>query len=548
MRSTLLIVALGTFSCVPAATRPVRQLTDAALKNVKPAPQFGSAPTARASQEELRAMVEGSFSIGAKKLLRYEPALEGVGRVIGETWSSKGFAPASNVIWWLHWRAGVAGRPSGYRLSSLTSARQTVQLDRALKQWGEQLAASVQEPRAWAIVRFDSDAGDLVQALVTADDSVALQVPRSTHAGVPMKLEGQVRVPTEKLTLHLEDDDQHVRTLEVPIDGEGRFSMPLPAPAKAGRRFLELVRLPPSPNGERVWSRPLALVPLLVDVPEPLMPDPQVSTPRPNPADAGAWSDAVRDEWSQKRAALNLSPVVKNPALEQLAQTYSGQTAQNPDRAPDAQIVERVEQLGVVSREVWEFGSHAEYLDELTWLSWTRPSFRTTLLAPEPPVVGVGITPMADGDFAFTQVIAMPVGKFDVAADVDALRAKFVTLRIHAGKPALQRDATLDAAVQAAAAKACETGGAVDGTLVKEQFAAAKVNGASKWVSGRASRVLPQDLKGFVGGMVTEEGTHFALAACLDATGGKELVVTLVATLEPAAPAPAPAPAKKKSR
>lgn len=404
MRWLALTLLLG---CVPAATRPVRNLSPSVVGIVPPSARF---ETRAASPGELRALVESSVSASSLQLLRYDPALEAVARVVGETWSTKGFPPARNVIWWLHWRAGVAGHPAGYRVSSLFGATTTIRLDTELKLWGRQLSDSIREPRAWAVVRFDSSNGDLIQALVLADDSAELDVPRAVSAGQSLEVKGRLRVPAEKLTLYLEDDDRSVRSLDVPLDAEGRFAVSLPGPKTRGQRYLELTRLPPSPTGDPVWSRPVSLLPLLVDVAEPLAPGAEIVTPKPNPPDAGVWPTTIVETWNQRRAELGLGPAVNSSALATLAATYAEQTAQNPERLPDSQLVTRVEKLGIVSREVWEFGSHAEFLDELTWLSWVRPSFRSTLLEVDSPMLGVGIAPTGKDEFAFTQLVAHPSG------------------------------------------------------------------------------------------------------------------------------------------
>lgn len=546
MRRMRWICAALTLACVPAATRPVRDLGPAVLKDVPVADRFQSRA---ATQSELRSLVESGLSASSLKLLRYDPALEAVARAVGETWSNKGFAPARNVIWWLHWRSGVAGRPAGFQVQSTTGSA-TKPLDASLKTWGRQLSERIQEPRAWAVVRFDASSGDLVQALVLADDSAELDAPRALHAGQPFEVKGRLRVPAEKLTLHLEDDDKTVRTLDVPVDGEGRFSVSLPGPAAAGRRFMELVRLPPSPTGDPVWSRGVSLLPLLVDVPEPAAPEQELLAPKPNPADAGAWPETVVDTWNGKRATLGLAPAVNSSALAALALKYSQLTAQDPERLPDPQLVTRVEQSGIVSREVWEFSAQAEFLDELAWLSWVRPSFRSMLLAPEPPLIGVGIVETKENEFAFTQLVANPVGMLNISAELDVLREKFTTLRRDNGKPALARDASLDAALAIAAERACASGSKLETEVVREALARAQVRGASTWMSGASSRVLPSDLKRFVGKLLDEDGTHVAFAACQYQAGeskGRELLVVLVMTATPAAtPAPAPAPSKRR--
>ncbi len=527
MRFTLLC-SLLCVACAPRATRPIRALSPEALRQVTPAARFATgAPTTN----ELRSQVEGALSPSTAALLRYEPALEHVARAIGETYADTGQPPARTLLWWLHWRAGVGGRPAGYWVVAGDGGGRGTALDRQLATWATRLNQQVNEPRAWAVVRFDTSTGDEAQALVLADDAVELDVPRVVHAGAPLEVKGRLRVPAQKLLLSLEDDARTVRQVEVPLDAEGRFQLTVSAPAKAGRRFLELVRLPPSPVGAQTWLRPVTLVPLLVDVTEPASAEPEVVTPRPNPADVKSWGAFVRAAWDAKRQQLALPPLVASPQLDGLAVNYAQRTAADPNAPPDVNLVGHVNALGVVSREVFAHTSEAEFLDELVWLEWSRPSYRASLLSPTSPVHGVGFELRPDGNFVFAEVIAQPVGVLDLAVELPKLEARFTELRSAAKKPALLKDAKLDAGLLAAVNKACESGQPLAKDDLVAALKAAQLNGPSAWVAGMSSRVLPEDLAGFAGDLPSNDATHFALAACQLRAGekrGQELLVLFV--------------------
>lgn len=116
------------------------------------------------------------------------------------------------------------------------------------------------------------------------------------------------------------------------------------------------------------------------------------------------------------------------------------------------------------------------------------------------------------------------------------LRAKFAALRKEAGKPELAHDASLDTALAVAAGKACASGSELQSVALKDALSKVKPSGSSVWISGTSTRVLPSDLRQFVGKLLDEEGSHVAFAACQFEAGdanGRELLVVLVMNATP---------------
>lgn len=384
MRLTTALLGLLIGGCVPAATRPVRVLPSTALAFVPPASRYreGLPPPPR----EPRVRFEALLSPSTRALLRYEPALEGVARAIGETFSRTGQPPATSLIHWLFWRAGVLGRLGGTRLLVSKGAAGGARFERELARWAQRASTEVREPQAFALARFDTLGGDDVQVLVFAEDLVELELPRALNESSRLTVAGRLKVPASGLVLFLDDDEGQVRRFPVPVGDAGRFSVSVVGPSRAGRRFLELV----ATDATGGWSRSVALAPLSIEAAEPA----EIDLPPPAKPEQG-WRSRLRAAWAAKRVALGLPPLEASAALDHRAEALANSLAATPGKPP-------------LAEEALFSAQTFDDFDDYLWFQARRPSIREMLFAACPLQHGVAVAPTPDGMLLFVEILECP--------------------------------------------------------------------------------------------------------------------------------------------
>lgn len=537
MRVCVVVGALWLVSCAPRATRPVRELPkEASARLERPVVDYGTVAKATVGDTNapVRAAFEAALSAEARANLRYEPRLDVVAEVVGETHRFTGQLPVAALSQWLAWKAGVLGE--GRLTWVLTGIGNDEAFDEGLVAWARKVRATEADPLAYGLVRFEG-AGETVQALVAASDLVELEpLPKTVEAGGTFEVKGRLRSRSASATLFVDEDEARVREVPVRLTQGVTFSVPVVASKAPGRRFIELSVEPVSEvAGARAWRRTAFMVPLYVGVPEPKDPDVSIKAPAPNPADPSTWAQEIAARYNQRRVELKLAPLEQSDGLEALAREYATQLVKAPETPPDPQLFARIEQAGVLAYDGAQHRARSEFIDELVRRSLMRPGFRADLLAPGRVVFGVGLAPVGQGDWEAAAVMARPVPVLDSKRENEQVLAALQAVRVERGKGALQALPALSSALERLAATACETGEPLT-TLapVTQALEAAGWGGAvtgttmvSVWLQAdRVAEAFPK--------VVEANATHVAVASCQFAKGasaGRQLVLVVEGTL-----------------
>lgn len=539
IRLACLALALLSTGCLQRATRPVRELPKQASAHVEqPVVDFRSTSAGAVGDVNapLRAQFEQFLPADARPHLRYEPRLDAVAKVLGETFVVTGQPPVAALSQWLLWKAGVVGDLRGsYVLSGESSSERA--FDAPLAVWASRVKPDAERPLAYSLVRFDGSFGDTIQVLVAVSDDVELStLAKAVHAGDELTLTGRFRTPLSSAVVFVDDDDARVRQLPLTVKPDGSFSTTVKAATTPGRRFVELAYVPvPDAPGVQPWRHSAALIPLYVDVPEPTQPDAAIRAPKPNPADTATWPGEVAARYNQRRLELSLPPMEQSDGLEQLARAYATQQVERPETPPDADLPRRVSGLGLVSHDVSQHRGRSEFIDELVRTNLQRPGFRADLLAPGRLAFGFGLAPLKDGEWESSAVIAAITPKLDPAVENAALLERLQALRKAKGLPALITLPVLSTAAQQLIEASCASGEPLS-TLepVLKALEGQSYGGSVKGATVVGSWIRADSFSSAFPDAVESSATHVAIGSCQFSKGpsaGRQLVGVVQGTL-----------------
>ncbi|PZR11981.1 MAG: hypothetical protein DI536_16790 [Archangium gephyra] len=442
MRASALLVVVAFAGCTSVS--PARRVPDAALGAV--APHYGATNVGDPLSAQLYAKVSGK----AAGLLRYEAGLAPVATSVGRLTAENGVLPATSVLQWLFWRAGVVGAPLQTRVRAF-SAPGDAQLEAELQTWADELSKDVTRPTAFAIATFDGKAGGV--ALVTADDEVRLtELARDVAPGAQLELRGSLTVTGETLELLVADDDRQVRALEVPVDANGGFSVKFTAPTSPGLRFVELLGNSPDARTHISNRRSLALFPLSVGTAVPDALPEWVTSPKPNPSRRDQFAEGLMRAYAEERRRLGLTAPLSDSRLEPLAAQLAGMRGVSGMRG-DENLAEFLASRGLVSREAWARFSAADTLDELVQETLLRPSWRRVLLSDQ--VYIAPVLAQQEGRVMAWEVVVVSMPALDANAESQKLLSTLAQKRRELGGPPLEQVASVQPLLQAFVDAAC---------------------------------------------------------------------------------------------
>ncbi len=539
--SRLPCLALGLLSaaCLQRATRPVRELPKQASAHVdQPVVDYRTSSASGVGDENapLRARFEQLIAADARARLRYEPRLDSVAMALGETFAATGQQPVAALSQWLLWRAGVIG---DLRFSYVLSAQSAPEraFDAPLATWASKVSPDAERPVAYSLVRFGGAFGDTVQVLVTVSDDVELSpLPKAIRAGADLTFSGKFRAPRSAAVLFLDDDDARVRQLPMDVKPDGSFSMTVRAGATPGRRFLELTFVPvPDSPGVQPWRHSACLIPIYVDVPEPTEPDQAIRAPAPNPPDTAAWPGQVAARYNQRRLELSLAPLEQSDGLEALARSYAALQVERRETPPDPLLSKRIAGLGLVSHDASQHRGRSEFIDELVRSNLQRPAFRADLLAPGRLAFGVGLAPLADGEWESSAVVAAITPKLDPAIENAALLERLQSLRKARGLSPFVTLPVLTMSAQQLVEASCASGEPLSSLdPVTRALEAQGSSGSVKGTTVVGSWIRPDSFASAFPDAVDSTATHVAIGSCQFVRGpsaGRQLVGVVLGTL-----------------
>jgi uncharacterized protein YkwD len=441
----------------------VRELTENARAALK------SAPLEYAVGEATAIELGQRFESALQVPCAHDARLDTLAQVVAETMVSTGQLPSRSLTQWLMWRIGALGELHDLQAWNASGDAELL-LDRALTDQARTIQPDARgAPLRYGVARvLQAFGNEWGQVVVVSTLPLQLDtLPKLTKRGAKVELQGRFNVRVVSPTLHVDDSDVQVREIPLKLEPDGRFTVAFDAPATEGRRFIEVSALDSEETPENPqWMRSLLMVPLYVDVPEPVEPDALIRTPAPNPPSLADWPRRAVALYNQRRTAAGLPALELDPIAVSIAAGQAKALAQSEDAPPDPQLLLRLAQAGLPTRNAQQHGGRVEYLDESTVLSLYSPSLKMTLMNPSVTRVGIAFEPVtADrrlalhestvGSYAGSAVFVAPVGELDPDAEVAALTMGLNRLRKEAGRSELQLDLRFSAIAMTHAQAAC---------------------------------------------------------------------------------------------
>lgn len=519
------------------AEKPVRELPrgyDVASLQKK---DYAEDSVGQATPEELIALVEAALPRAEGQVIEHDPALDGVAAVVATTLAETEQLPAPNLTRWLMWHAGALGQLSGTFgfYGRAFGARQA--FDEDLKKRAAAATLPKLGVRRFGVARVVVG-GHAGQALIFADSVVELErVEKTASAGQTFELAGRFLVPADDVRLFIDDAPTKVRTLDVPVEDDGRFSISFPAPEAPGAHYLELggifgpeLELPESKR----WTRSAVLFPIYVDAPLPTQPDANIRAPAPNPPDMQTWPDEVLARYNAAREANGVAPLKLDKRLATIAQVYASRAGQG-DRGSTDDFERDLAQAGLPVKRAQQIGTSFEYLEEDVWDAMRSPAMRAMLLDARLTHIGLGFAPdQAPSRFVGRALLVAPVGKLDPERERNALLGRLNTLLSKEGKRAVSHEETLTRLAQAWAERVCAGNVDVDDTSALQRevegYARGRFTTYGLYRVGGAY-VDPTDRRNYRD-VMRREASHVGVGVCqgrVKGEDGVELVVFLTA-------------------
>lgn len=284
----------------PRATAPVRQLTEQGRQLLAAAPQTYASGKSNPGELAQR------FATGLSVACAHDERLDALAEVLADTMVSTSQLPARSLTQWLMWREGVPFDLRAVQAWSASGDAEPV-LDQSLVEYARTVEADAKgAPLRYGVARALYALGsEWAQIVVLSSAPLDLDaVPKRVARGEKLTLKGRFNVKAVKPQLFLDDSDLKVRELELEPQADGTFTVTFDAPAVAGRRFLELSAFEADETPEHPqWMHPLLMVPLHVDVAEPLEPEDLIRTPAPNPPALAGWASRSLELYNARRSA-----------------------------------------------------------------------------------------------------------------------------------------------------------------------------------------------------------------------------------------------------
>lgn len=462
------------------ATAPVRELPKDYDVSVLQRAAYDAGGERRETAAALVTLVSEALPRGEGDAVEHDPALDDVAAVVARTLADTEQLPATSLVRWLLWQAGVTGQLAGTYGGYGTSLAPSQTFDEDIKKQARSATGPIVGVRRFGVARVQVG-GYVGQAIVVADSVVDLdKLTKTAAAAEPVTLAGQFRVKAADVHLYLDDGSPRGRRLPVAVDDDGRFQVSFDAPGGPGVHYVELAGLlgedVDRPASQR-WQKQAALFPLYVDTPLPTAPDANIREPAANP-ELASFQTLVLERYNAARAAAGVAPLELDNRLTKIAQRSVAASLGGEHHRDDADAA-GLAASGLPVRRSMQIATRFEYLDEDLWEALRSPSMRATLLDPKLSRVGLAFARGEDGrSFVGRTLLVMPVGKLKADKERRALLTRLNKLLTKQGTSPVLDDDKLTTLAQEYAESVCSGERELEDTASVEK-------GVERWARGR---------------------------------------------------------------
>jgi hypothetical protein len=459
------LIAVPSFAgCAGPRIGPVREVTAPAAALLAGAPAVYGPDAAKIpavpSDARARTTFENALAPAAKPTLRHEPALDLVARVAADMLSAERQPPSHALMEWLFWRAGAISR---YARIETMIAEGVDDLDLQTTDFAGRAQASVY-PESYGLAR--SSRGRAVQVIVVGRRPLDVEpLPKTYAPGAPITIKVKPLDAFADLALLADDDKGGVTEARfAPAEG-GALTVTQNAPSKPGRYFLEITGLDArtlAAMPENPWRRTLFLAPIYVGEPERTQPDDFIARPGPAVVDATSWEGKIIDGYNAVRTKAGKAIVATDGRLTTLSRERSTVVARaGREPPPDVVLADKIAAAGFPPHDYDAVEARVDSPFDYVGLRLLVPSVRRRVLAAEPLVVGLGLTPRPPGphgeiENTVVEYVVEPVARQNRSADRAKVYEALDALAKAEGRPPYKHDDDVSKVVQQFADDVCK--------------------------------------------------------------------------------------------